>query len=443
MTKIVGGLGFIFPIVSLLAVLSGCGGGGGSSLEKLNLSVTAVSPSQVNLSWSAPSDAVSGYFIYRDGVQIDYMNAAIGTSDVDRTVNPLTKYCYTVYASWFAVGDIAQSNTVCVKTPGTASGWNISNLFYSRTNPSAAIDKANKLHISGSGSTTTGSIEYATNASGNWVVSTVDSGGGWFSSIAIDSGNKVHITYYDAITGDLKYATNASGSWVISTIDSGEVTHTSIAVDSMNHVHIGYSVWPAEYRYATNASGSWTKTLVSGFSDGQSGAPSIAIDSKNSVHFIFTLQGAATGYLYYMNNASGAWTETVMDSGVIAAGKSSMVIDSSDNVHISYWRSAPYALIYATNTSGTWTKVPVDSSDWFGEDTSIAVDKTKGVHISYADSNWDLKYATNVTGNWTTYYVDSIGVVGAHNAIVVDSGGKPQIIYHDVTNYTIKLVSKM
>src|SRR5512146_2268438 len=53
------------------------------------------------------------------------------------------------------------------------------------------------------------------NASG-WKISTIDSiesMGPKSNSIAIDSNNKIHISYYDPLPGDLKYATNASGSW--------------------------------------------------------------------------------------------------------------------------------------------------------------------------------------------------------------------------------------
>ena len=60
---------------------------------------------------------------------------------------------------------------------------------------------------------TNADLKYATNASGNWVKTTVDSAGRCWTvhSIAIDSNNKAHISYYDNTNDDLKYATNASG----------------------------------------------------------------------------------------------------------------------------------------------------------------------------------------------------------------------------------------
>ncbi|MBI4680515.1 MAG: hypothetical protein HY753_04750 [Nitrospirae bacterium] len=77
-----------------------------------------------------------------------------------------------------------------------------------------------------------------------WQYETVDNSSiqCWHASTAIDSNNKVHISYWDATNYDLKYATNASGVWVTSTIDStGDVgRYTSIAVDSNNKAHISY-----------------------------------------------------------------------------------------------------------------------------------------------------------------------------------------------------------
>ena len=83
-------------------------------------------------------------------------------------------------------------------------------------------------------------------ASETWVGLTIESGGvGRYNSIATDSNKKVHISYYDETNRDLKYATNSSGSWVTTTIDStGSVGgYTSIAIDSNNKAHISYLDW--------------------------------------------------------------------------------------------------------------------------------------------------------------------------------------------------------
>ena len=77
-----------------------------------------------------------------------------------------------------------------------------------------------------------------------WSISTIDSTGnvGDYTSIAVDSNDKVHISYRDTSNQDLKYATNSSGSWIQSTIDSSGTTgwDTSIAIGLSNIVHISY-----------------------------------------------------------------------------------------------------------------------------------------------------------------------------------------------------------
>ena len=93
-------------------------------------------------------------------------------------------------------------------------------------------------------------LKYITNATGSWVAETLDSPlyglAGSHTSIAVDSQDRVHISYhrwrgYPSIS-TLKYATNATGSWVAKTLDSLEEVgeYTSIAVDSQDKVHISY-----------------------------------------------------------------------------------------------------------------------------------------------------------------------------------------------------------
>lgn len=93
---------------------------------------------------------------------------------------------------------------------------------------------------------------------GSWVTKIVDNTSpvGMYTSVAVDSSNKVHISYlyWSRITGGsnvamgIKYATNKTGSWVTSIIREDidefwgfynkDVMNTSIAIDSNNLPHI-------------------------------------------------------------------------------------------------------------------------------------------------------------------------------------------------------------
>ena len=78
-----------------------------------------------------------------------------------------------------------------------------------------------------------------------WHIETVDSGG-TDTSIALDSNDHPHISYYRVDSGDLKYAYYDGSSWHIETVDGygwwgGNVGwFTSIALDSNDYPHISY-----------------------------------------------------------------------------------------------------------------------------------------------------------------------------------------------------------
>ena len=113
---------------------------------------------------------------------------------------------------------------------------------------SIAIDSRGYKHISYYDSITV-DLKYATDKSGSWVFTSVDTAGdvGYQNSIAIDSNDNVHISYFDYSNLDLKYATCSSGctnasNWDLVSVDtSGDVGRfTSIAIDSNDGVHISY-----------------------------------------------------------------------------------------------------------------------------------------------------------------------------------------------------------
>src|SRR5439155_586393 len=73
------------------------------------LTATAVSSSQINLSWAASSDTVgvSGYRVYRSGAQIATTSA---TSFANTGLQPSTTYTYTV-AAYDAAGNLSAQSS--------------------------------------------------------------------------------------------------------------------------------------------------------------------------------------------------------------------------------------------------------------------------------------------------------------------------------------------
>ena len=163
-------------------------------------------------------------------------------------------------------------------------------------------------------------------------------------------------------------------------------------------MHIGYyDEYNGVLKYVTNVTGSWkTKTLDT---SGETGKfTSIALDQSGKVHISYTEHvDTDSDYLKYATNASGSWvTTTVVDSGMSI--NSSIAISSKGKVHICYSEDYNGALHYATNTNGDWGTDVVGlgagrtSKYGLGKSNSadLALDTSGKVHICYG-----LHYATN------------------------------------------------
>jgi hypothetical protein len=278
---------------------------------------------------------------------------------------------------------------------------------------SLAVDGSGRLHVS----YYNGALRYATCAAAcataaNWQAATVDAGAGGggvglFTSLAVDGSGRLHVSYVEgSANGDLKYATCATAcataaNWQAATVDdAGTVGHySSLAVDGSGRLHVSYAT-DRELKYATCAAAC----------------------------------------------ATAAWQAATVDA---TGGYTSLAVDGTGRLHVSYEDATNGDLKYATcavacGTAANWQAATVDAAGTVGRYTSLAVDGSGRLHVSYEDAtNGDLKYATcaaacATAANWQAATVDAAGTVGGFTSLAVDGSGRLHVSYWDNTNVDLK-----
>jgi len=297
-----------------------------------------------------------------------------------------------------------------------------------------------------------------------WQPVAVDQTGvvGTFTSLAVDGSGRVHVSYEDDTNGDLKYATCAAScttaaSWHTVTVDQvGSVGQEgSLAVDGDGRVHVSYfDLTNGVLKYATCAASCTTatnwQTAVIDHSWNVGYHTSLAVDGSGQVHVSYW--DATNADLKYATCAAScttatSWQTVAVDQAGDVGDYSSLAVDGDGRVHVSYLDFTNSDLKYATcaascTTATNWQTVPVDQSG--GYDTSLGVDGNGRLHVSYLDpTNADLKYATcaascTTATNWQTAVIDHSWNVGYHTSLAVDGSGRVHVSYQDQTNYDLK-----
>ena len=421
----------------LVSVQSGCGWHVDEEDElpqTMTLTAEVVTPSEISLQWTAHTDPVAGYDLYRDGVAVNDIHLPdISYSDND--LQPNTRYCYIVYAVEAVVGTVARSNEVCLTTP-TTEGWNIETVA-TGTDPALALDASNAPHVS---FRNTGGVSLAVKTDSTWQLEVVDANAGNFgdTDVQLDESGADHLSYWDYTTNTLKVASNATGVWLGLLLDSGGNVN-ALALDQAGAAHIAYSISEiGSLNYASNVSGNWLTQWIAGVGNGTIYDTDILVNDAGAVHLVYTLGNVQACVLYYMTNSGGNWVEQIIardtNCGV------SLAENSTGQLHVAY--TTPFGLWHGHRAAGAWVTEQVDEFDWIGGDrVSLAIDEADFLHIAYRDQNEDLKSATDISGSWELVYIDSGGQVGYAPAIAVDPLGTVSIAYEDRENGTVKLVS--
>lgn len=286
---------------------------------------------------------------------------------------------------------------------------------------SMAIDPQDHVHVCYSDGE---DLHYANDAGGTLFSLTLAGahGAGVDCSLAVDGQGRAHISYTDNTDVDLRYATNAGGSWSYEIVDSsGEVGRDSrIVVDDQGVAHIGYI--GSGLRYAERSGGEWNVVTLD--PDGED-IHAMVLDSRGRAYILYS---DGSSHRYAAMTDSGWSLETVVDRSLIPGG--SMVLDAQDRVHFALV-NANYDLLYANESTGFWnaqrvaTSVKADSPRIAGDDDGRA-------HIIYTDGQRSsLMCATNLGGSWSSHVIEpqDEGRSVYSGAVVVDSQGAAHALY--------------
>jgi len=272
---------------------------------------------------------------------------------------------------------------------------------------------------------------------------TYDGGGvGLHTSIAIDSIDRVHISYYDDDNRDLKYARWDGLTWTIEFVDQeydqGKVgLWSSIAVDSSNVPQIAYmSEKYDDLKFA------WRK----GFNQSWD---TFTVDSASNVGAFVSLVVDANGYpqMSYMDFANynlkfarmtGTGPVTWTSGNVATEGSvgwySSIARDANGKLHISFYDMTGGDLEYASGSGSTWSLKTIYNTGDLGYFTSIAIDKTNLPGIVYGNSTLNALQYTHLTdGKWiaSTITIGKTADVGMATSLALNYSGEAYISYLD------------
>jgi len=181
---------------------------------------------------------------------------------------------------------------------------------------------------------------------------------------------------------------------------------------------------------------------------------SVVLDSNNNPHISYF--DRTDGSLKYAKFSGTQWEiETIetIDLATMYEGYSWMTfytsigLDSSDNPHISYNKgyTSKGELRYAKWTGSEWVIQTVDSefSSGFGEFSSIIIDSTDKPHISYKGAGYQVRYAHWTGTSWDIEIIYPGPQTVDMTSLALDSADGPHIIYFDRYNEDLVYARKI
>jgi hypothetical protein len=290
---------------------------------------------------------------------------------------------------------------------------------YAESMPSIALDSYENPNFAwGSNNDGDYDIYFLTEITGTPVMVTDNGTEDLYPCLKFDQDDNAHIVFkgYDGNDYEEFYINNIIGNFC----DPIQVSFTStnlmvyvperssFAIDSAGIIHVVYKYGYYEYGnwdiyYVNNEEGTFgTPTRITYGDRTSYNRASIALDNNDYVHLVFE-DGAN---IVYTNNISGSFAALEIISVGTIRWHSSIGIDSSDNVHVSYG-GYHGGVFYVNNIGGSFNSpVVISTSNGVNGSTILVLDQTDNVHIAYCggifgnQNSLELYYVNNISGNF-------------------------------------------
>ena len=288
---------------------------------------------------------------------------------------------------------------------------------------------------------------------------TWNSGFSFGPAVAIDSGNIIHVVWFDDTPGNseiyYKKSTNGGTSWSVNqrlTWSSGYSSGPSMAIDSSDSIHVvWYDDTPGNneiyYKKSTTGGTSWNPAQRITWTSGSSTVPAIAVDSSDAVHIVWQENISGNDEIYSKDSSDGGTTWTAAKRLTWTSSDSrnpALAIDSSDIIYAVWDDPSPgnSEIFGKRSTDGgvTWSSVRrlTWTSGWsYGPDIAIAPPNT--IHLVWGaeipgDTEIFYKGSTDGGETWSpakqlTWNSGASGSV----SVATDSANDVHIVWMDST----------
>ena len=361
------------------------------------------------------------------------------TGEITGSVNGvLANTTYTVTATHGSSGSGGSGSTFVNNSGTVGPAW-------ASSVTKIAVDSNGHKHITYGAGFSPYEVNYTTDVSGSWVTTPLlqNSDAGGYHDIVVDSNDKIHIVWRNYSSGSIMHLTNAGGSWVNTTVDSSVGNgRISMAIDSLDNLHISYydssPGYNGDLKYAHNTGGSWTTTFIDSTANKAGEYNSITIDSNDDYHISYSVNAGGNRDVYYkstgvkenLNNGCGSVSSVAVDSRgeryVICQEPSGGLVVSScyDTAYNCNNYPSSWTTTNITNYSGTGVVAAFDSNDY--------------LHLAYTH-NKTVYHSTNASGSWVHSVIDVPPQGGHYHNVdmVFDSNDNVHISYNDFLLKTV------